>query len=159
MFFTLFDGLSLALVWQLCSMSLFTLELDLPTSAEVRLLRSDHEYEKAYAWRQELIITEMEKAGGSQAQVIWGVIPADTGDRNNPDRWSTLELDDSFDPSTTAAQEYLRGFCEEFFEKTDFADRIYPNLNAPSMPLMTGYSDNLKSFDQRSRCHLQGPLQ
>jgi len=41
---------------------------------------------------------------------------------DNPDEWSTLELDSSFDPSTTEAQEHLLGFCDAMFAK-DFADK------------------------------------
>jgi hypothetical protein len=56
--------------------------LELPTSSEVRLLEDSSQFEQNFQWRQNLLSTALEKAGGSQAYVIWGVTPADTGDQS-----------------------------------------------------------------------------
>jgi len=106
------------------------LSLDLPTTSEVRVLRSDHEFEKAFSWRLHLLNEVIEKQGGSQAQVIWGVAPADTGDNNDPASWSQLVLDQSFDPSPREAQVYLRDFCDKFFAQ-DFASKVTPDFECP----------------------------
>jgi len=94
------------------------------------VLRSDHEFEKAFSWRLHLLNEVIEKQGGSQAQVIWGVAPADTGDNNDPASWSQLVLDQSFDPSPREAQVYLRDFCDKFFAQ-DFASKVTPDFECP----------------------------
>ena len=94
----------------------FAAKMTLPTSSDVRLLDSDSfQYEKNYEWRQRLLYSVMSKKGGSSAFVMWGVTPADTGDHSNPESFSQLVLDDSFEPSKRDAQIYLRDFCERFF--------------------------------------------
>lgn len=68
--------------------------LSLPQSSDVRLLSSDVQFEQNWAWRQELLLSQLDKLGGSQAAVIWGVTPADTGDQSKflkirlPVRWT-----------------------------------------------------------------------
>jgi predicted RND superfamily exporter protein len=57
----------------------FATTLEMPTSSEVRMLDDSFQFEKNYLWRQYLLSETLEKAGGSQAYVIWGVQPADTG--------------------------------------------------------------------------------
>jgi hypothetical protein len=56
--------------------------LELPTSSDVRLLDDSNQYEQNYLWRQHLLSEALEKEGGSQAFVIWGVTPNDTGDQS-----------------------------------------------------------------------------
>jgi hypothetical protein len=111
-------------------------KIQLPKSSDVRLLKADHELEKAYSWRHHLLSDIIVKAAGSYATVMWGVSPADTGDHNNPASWSTLVLDDSFDPSTAEAQVYLRDFCGVFFEQ-DFVS-----------PITSDYECSINLFDQ-----------
>jgi hypothetical protein len=60
----------------------FASTLELPTSSDVRLLDDSSQFEQSYVWRQQLLSKALEKAGGSQASVIWGVKPADTGDQS-----------------------------------------------------------------------------
>lgn len=96
----------------------YAMKLDLPTSSDVRLLGPGHEFEQAYSWRQNILYNVLSKEGGSRAYTIWGVVPADTGDHNDPASWSTLELDESFDPSTQEAQVYLREYCPRFFNES-----------------------------------------
>ncbi|KAL7561599.1 hypothetical protein ACA910_004188 [Epithemia clementina (nom. ined.)] len=96
-------------------------QIALPESSDVRLYNEDdNQYEKNFVWRKNLLFSVLEKKVGSEAFVVWGLSPADTGDRNNPDEWSQLVLDPSFNPSDTEAQRYLLGFCDRFFAE-DFA--------------------------------------
>ncbi|KAG7341385.1 Patched family protein [Nitzschia inconspicua] len=108
----------------------FATTLELPTSADVRLLNSGHEYEKSYIWRQQLLSEQLEKLSGSKAYIIWGVIPADTGDQNNPASWSQLVLDETFDASSEDAQTYLLKFCGDLFA-SDFASEIDNDFVCP----------------------------
>ena len=82
----------------------YATKLELPTSSDVRLLDSDNEFETNYEWRLNLLSEVLRKEGGSQGFVIWGVLPADTGDHNDPNSWTQLVLDESFDPSPETAQ-------------------------------------------------------
>jgi len=110
--------------------------LELPTSSDVRLLNSDHEYEKSFEWRQYLLSEQLEKLSGSTAYIIWGVSPADTGDQNNPASWTQLVLDGTFDPSSESAQNYLRLFCDDLFAQ-DFASPVDDEYVCP----MVGFED------------------
>ena len=58
----------------------FASTLELPTSSDVRLLNENIEYEQNYIYRQNLLSNALDKQGGSQAYVMWGVKAADTGD-------------------------------------------------------------------------------
>jgi hypothetical protein len=90
--------------------------LDLPTSSDVRLYNeNDNQYEQNFVWRQNLLYDALYKKGGSTAYVVWGLTPADNGDRNDPTEWSSLVLDDSFEASDTDSQAFLRDFCDKFF--------------------------------------------
>jgi len=82
----------------------FASRVELPDSSDVRILDSKNEHEKCYEWRLNLLSEVLEKQSGSRAHVIWGVTPADTGNQNNPDEWSQLVLDNTFIPSSEAAQ-------------------------------------------------------
>lgn len=97
----------------LCIYYAFTIKL--PDSVDVRILPEDNEYEKHFRWRQQLLSFSLLVAGGSFGEVTFGVLPADTGARNDPDSLSTLVLDETFDPSLTEAQTYLLGFCDRIF--------------------------------------------
>lgn len=108
----------------------FASTLGLPLSSDVRLLKPSVEYEKSYTWRLNLLYEALEKQAGSQAFVVWGVTPADTGDQSDPASGSTLELDESFDPSTEAAQTYMKDFCGKFFDQ-DFATASVPDYQCP----------------------------
>jgi len=93
------------------------------TPTEIQLLDDGIEYEKNRQWRSNLLLDSVLKESGSDAQVVFGLQPADTGDHLDPYTWSTLVLDESFDPSTTKAQLYLRDFCESLFNET-FAKKM-----------------------------------
>ena len=100
--------------------AIFAARLKQPTSSDVRLLSSSLMYEQAYEWRLHNLYTVIGKSGGAPGYVIWGVIPADTGNLANPAAWTQLVLDETFDPSSTESQTYLLNFCDRFFAE-DFA--------------------------------------
>jgi hypothetical protein len=101
--------------------AIFAAKIEMPVSSDVRLLPSSYEFEKNFEWRKRLLHDVLEKRGGSRAYVIFGVIPADTGDLNDPQKFSQLVLDDSFDPSSKEAQEYLLPLCDRVFAE-DWAE-------------------------------------
>jgi protein dispatched 1 len=110
--------------------SFFASKLEQPISSDVRLLQSSIMYEQAYAWRLHSLDTVIEKSGGNPGYVIWGTKPADTGDHSNPESWSQLVLDETFDASPVESQSYLLSFCDRFFDE-DFADYTSNNYECP----------------------------
>ena len=51
---------------------------------------------------------------------------------DNPDSWSQLVLDETFDPSPEDAQTYLRDFCDDLFSQ-DFASEIDNDFVCPML--------------------------
>ena len=108
--------------------SLVARKLSLPRTSEVRVLRPENEFERNHRWRQELLSTELERERGTRVWFMWGLTPADTGNRKNPNESSAVVLDESFDPSPVESQLYLRDFCNDLHvqefssETTDIAD-------------------------------------
>lgn len=96
----------------------------------IQLLSDNQEYEKNAILRKKLLSDYLLKQMGSTAFVVWGLTPADTGDYSNPYTWTSLQLDESFDPSTPSAQTHLRDFCDSFFRE-DFADKLPDNDICP----------------------------
>ena len=112
-------------------------KIELPRSADVRLFEeSDNQFEANYIQRQNLLFDVIENKVGSTTDVIWGVLPRDTGNHNNPDSWTKLVLDRSFEPSREEVQEFLRDFCDRFFSE-EFAT-----------PVRTGYECPMERLDQ-----------
>ena len=102
-------------------------QIELPVSADVRLFdESDNQFEANYIQRQRLLFEVIESKVGSTTDVIWGVLPADTGNHNNPESWTKLKLDPTFEPSREDVQVFLRDFCDNFFAQ-DFASPINSN--------------------------------
>lgn len=99
----------------------FSTKMQPPENSEVRILHPSIEYEDNYAWRMKLLSTTLYKKEGSQTHVIWGVVPEDTGDQNDPRSWTQLMLDETFDPSTKDAQTYMLEFCDRIFNE-EFAE-------------------------------------
>ena len=60
----------------------FASTLTLPISSDVRLLKDSHPFEMTYLWRNKLLYETLNKEGGSRAHVVWGILPADTGDHS-----------------------------------------------------------------------------
>lgn len=105
--------------------------LDLPTSSDVRLYdENDNQFEQNFVWRKNLLYDVLQKKGGSEAYVVWGITPTDNGELNNPEVWSSLVLDDSFAPSDPEAQVFLRDFCDGFFSN-DFAGNVTSDYACP----------------------------
>ena len=116
-----------SLIW--CS--IVAIGIELPSDSDVRLYdETDNQYEQNFVWRKRLLFDVLQKKSGSETYVIWGVQPADTGDLNNPDTWSQLVLDESFNPADTEAQVYLRDFCDGFFAE-DFAGKVREDFVCP----------------------------
>ena len=114
---------------------IFASNLKQPKSSDVRLLSSSLMYEQAYEWRLKSLYTVLRKSGGAPGYIIWGVTPADTGNSANPDSWTQLVLDQTFDPSAIESQTYLLNFCDRFFAE-DFAGYTED-----------GYECGINSFD------------
>jgi protein dispatched 1 len=60
----------------------YSTTLQLPLSSDVRLLNDKEQFEQNYLWRQKLLVKALEKSSGSQAYMLWGLKPADTGDHS-----------------------------------------------------------------------------
>jgi hypothetical protein len=105
--------------------AIFAAQMTLPESSEVILLPDNNEYEMHWAWRQDLLSTKLAKEAGSLALITWGVTPADTGDHLNPASWTTLVLDDAFDPKSEDAQSYLLDFCARLFAEFGNVEEDY----------------------------------
>ncbi|KAL7467681.1 hypothetical protein ACHAXS_007918 [Conticribra weissflogii] len=110
--------------------AVFAAQLTLPVSSEVAILPDSNPYQKHRSWSESLLSNVMAKGEGSETSIIWGLTPADTGNHLNPDSWTTLVLDKSFDPRSPRSQKYLLGFCDRIFE-TNFASKISNNYVCP----------------------------
>ena len=108
----------------------YALQLELPSTSAVRQLPSNHETEINFSWREQLLDRTLLEQIGRQVQILWGVTPADTGNHLDPNDGSQLVLDDSFDPSLTENQVYLKSFCRELLDQ-DFADSVTDSFRCP----------------------------
>lgn len=95
----------------------YAIQLSLPDTSDVRLMKPSIQYEQSYMWRKELLASSLDDLAGSSNSVIFGLDPADTGIQSDPNDGTSLVLDETFDPSSEDAQLYLRGFCDNFFEE------------------------------------------
>ena len=107
----------LAVAAALIACSIIAAQLRLPSTSEVALLPESNEYQKHLTWKQKLLAATLAKEKGSEALLTWGVTPADTGDHLNPDSWTTLVLDETFEPESQASQSYMLNFCDRLFDK------------------------------------------
>jgi predicted RND superfamily exporter protein len=118
----------------------------LPDSARVPLFKSDNQYEQHYNWNEKLLSqTLINKAGGS-ALVVWGVLPADTGNFLDPKSGTTLVLDTSFSAKSPDAQSYLLNICKKIFS-SDFASPTTQDFICP----LNGFDNWLKSQTKRAQ--------
>lgn len=131
--------LLLVIIGAVAACSYFTAQLELSASSDVRLLEKDHEFEQNYLWRRKLLGYNMLQDTISRGYVIWGVTPADTGDHNNPEEFTQLVLDDSFDPSSEESQVFLKRFCKEIFEQ-DLENRF-------ASPITEGFECPMDKFE------------
>lgn len=109
--------------------AIYAFSLKQPESTEVRLLPEGHPLEDHFMW-QSLLLTANLFTRGASVQLIFGLKAGDTGTQNNPDTLSKLLLDDTFTPSTTEFQTYLKGFCDRVFED-DFTNPAYTGYECP----------------------------
>ena len=61
-----------------------TSKFTLPDSARVALLSPSNHFEQRFLWNENLLSQVLANKNGAQATVIWGIQPADTGNRKNP---------------------------------------------------------------------------
>jgi len=114
--------------WPLLAVSLgsfgffcyYASKLSLPDSSDVRLLKPNMQFEQAYAWRKEILASDLDSLAGSSNSIIWGLGSDDTGKQSDPYDGTSIVLDETFDPSSIDAQISLRNFCGNFY-KEDFA--------------------------------------
>ena len=94
------------------------LKISVPKKTSVQMLPDSHKLQILSDIDNEKLLssTILRATTGSHLEIIFGITPADTGERNYPDSLSTLELDNRFDPSSTEAQDYLLSFCDRLFE-------------------------------------------
>lgn len=69
-----------------------------------------------------LLDAQLVNSGGTSVDFFWGILPKDTGRKDNPDTLSKLSLDDDFDPSSEEAQIYLLNFCDRLYN-SEFAKK------------------------------------
>lgn len=113
--------LLLLLLASLAVFGYFATTLTVPISAaNIQLLVDTIPYQQNQIWRKILLSTAMLAGSGSWASVVYGLKPADTGSHLNPYSGSTLELDQTFDPSSEEAQIFMRDMCNRFLME-DFA--------------------------------------
>lgn len=98
--------------------SYFAQTISLPENTEVRMLSDSHPLEELHKSFDDLLSSYLRKISiGAPVDFYFGVNEKDTGDYNNPDTLSSLELDETFDPSPTDAQQYLLDFCGRLFDE------------------------------------------
>lgn len=64
--------------------TVFAAKLTLPVSSEVAILPASNPYQMHRVWSEKLMSAVLAKGEGSEALIIWGVNPSDTGDHLNP---------------------------------------------------------------------------
>ena len=104
--------------------------MELPDSLDVRLLGEKEHFEKNFLWRKELFSHEIAESVGGTSYVFWGLEPADTGDHSDPETFSQLVLDKSFNPTSASTQVFLLEFCEALFDQP-FARRRQEDYLCP----------------------------
>ena len=89
--------------------------IELPDNSDVRMLPPSNSFEQFNDWSRFLLSNELNIAA-SPIRVYWGLEEVDSGDHLDPYTMSSLRLDESFDPKSKEAQEYLKGFCQKFWD-------------------------------------------
>jgi len=108
----------------------YATQLSLPESSDVRLLKPSIQYEQNYEWRKEILSSDLADLAGSENTISWGLDAIDTGYLSDPFDGTSLVLDETFDPSSSEAQIYLRDFCDNFYAE-DFARIPEDNFVCP----------------------------
>jgi len=107
-----------------------TTKFSFPDTSEIQFVSESHQFAQHNFWIRNLLSEVLTDRAGSEAFIIWGVSAADTGNHLNPESFTSLVLDESFNPKSLEAQRYLVGFCDRWFE-TDFALKPSPDYECP----------------------------
>jgi len=99
----------------------FAQTLTLPETTEVRLLPESHPLEFHFIWNNYLLATTL-FSEGSAVKFVLGLNAGDTGRQNDPNQLSRFFPDNTFDASSTEAQQYLVDFCDTLYSN-DFASK------------------------------------
>lgn len=105
--------------------TVFAAQLTLPTSSDVAILPDKNQYQMHWVWNENLLSTKLAKEAGTEARIWFGVTPADTGDHLNPDSWTTLVLDETFEVKSEESQLYLLDFCGRLFAEFGKVEDTY----------------------------------
>jgi len=114
----------------MCVCAVVAASIKLPDSVNVRLLPKNNPFEQHFFWKAKLLSQLLFIDGATFGKMHWGIRPADTGKRNDPDSLTQLVLDDNFNPKSEDAQNYLLGFCDKLFAE-DFARPKDPSVKCP----------------------------
>ena len=117
----------------------FAVGIKLPANSDVRMLPPRISFEQHHSWSRNLLSYGLFTNLGTPVRFIFGAKASDTGDHRDPYTLSKLALDDKFDPSSTDAQEYLKGFCERLLLNNFVSVR--PNYVCPINALDIWLSD------------------
>ncbi|XP_078676387.1 protein dispatched homolog 1-like isoform X1 [Branchiostoma floridae x Branchiostoma belcheri] len=100
--------------------------LHLPSQKDFQVFSRSHPFEQYDMVHREQFW--FEKAQDNEyaylpITMIWGVVPKDNGNHLNPDSRGKVIFDDTFDVTSTASQEWLKGFCfrlrnQSFYQPT-----------------------------------------
>lgn len=91
--------------------TLVALDIPMPESSEVQLFPDNHVFTKWAKWRNDLYVRE--GAETSWVRVIFGLVPGDTGNINDPTSKSKVILDENFDLTEPEVQMWMLSFCED----------------------------------------------
>lgn len=96
----------------------YALQITAPKDTAVQMLPYSHPLEEHNRVENENLLSSeiLKMTTGSNVEIFFGVSAKDTGNKNLPDSLSTLELDDTFNPSSASSQLYLASFCDRLFE-------------------------------------------
>lgn len=79
-------------VFVLFKLTIFSIQIKLPDSVDVRLLPEGDPFELHFKWKTQLLSFLLFLSGGSTGEITWGVLPADTGKRNDPGKSVKLKI-------------------------------------------------------------------
>jgi len=126
--FRWFSMATIIAVFVVCS--IVTSQFGLPDTSDVALVPDDQHFKQNERWVNNLLSSSLQARAGSEAFILWGITPADTGNWKDPYSFTTLKLDQSFNPKSMAAQSFLVDFCDRWFD-TDFALRPSSDYQCP----------------------------
>jgi len=106
---------------------IFATKLKTPNDSDSPMLPLSNDFRQHTEWQKKLLESEFKFRGQFQnIEVVWGVKPVDNGNLLNDKSLTTFVLDESFNPNSEIAQEYLLGFCDKMFNQ-NFVEKPYEN--------------------------------